>query len=61
MTNPHFCCCYFEFCEKDRKVDHIICEMLCTCGLFHCKASHFCRHLRCNSNRERIVKQVLFS
>ena len=35
-----------------------ICEMLCTCGLLHCKASHFYRHLFRASNRDRIVKRI---
>lgn len=30
--------------------------MLCTCGLLHCKASHFYRHLCRQSNRVRIVE-----
>jgi hypothetical protein len=35
-----------------------ICEMLCTCGLLHCKASHFYRHLFRALNRDRIVERI---
>ena len=38
-----------------------ICEMLCTCGLLHCKASHYHhrRHLFGGSKQDRIIVRHL--
>ena len=51
-----------EKCDYDVKWDFLpfeICEnVLCACGLLHCKASHFYLHLCRNPNRVRIVEDA---